>query len=202
MSQGDCHVVQHQNTFGAGLLTMTNAALVLFSVPVFLCVFCWAQAAKAAETAIEGLALVRLEGKKLYLEMDQVVSVGPNGASFVGLDDFGGEVFRISFDARGMLVGAAGEVRFAKKDKFAKLVSLPLSQKEFLEIISFDPGKSFTVVKQQSQICWHKPKTKDLFIGFDDFIKVKAGRWYPRHISIKHKKNSFDLKWIKFKRLM
>ena len=164
----------------------------LFSLPVV-----------ASPIDIQGLALVSINSKRVNLELDQAVLITEALATFVGFNDFGGEVFRISFSDKGMYIAAKGDLLYAKTNQFKKILSMPLTQEEFMKIMKFRfDDKVFKQTKKDKEtVVWEKKTKKKVLVTFQDFIKTQSNRLYPKRITISHKKNSFDLTWVKFKKV-
>lgn len=148
---------------------------------------------------LKGLALVTIKSRHINLEFEQAVKIDDSEAVFVGLDDFGGETFRIFFNRGGMIVSVDGKLIQSKGGKLKKILSLPLDQKEFLSIIKYQIPEGYLVTKNGKEIIWEKEKKKKLRVHFSDFIKNKRGIIYPMKILIEYKKNFIDFQWFKVK---
>ncbi|MBU0505130.1 hypothetical protein KJ708_03970 [bacterium] len=157
----------------------------------------------AGTADIQGLALVSINSKRVNLELDQAVLITDKTATFIGFDDFGGEVFRISFSDKGMYIAVKGELLYAKTNQFQKILSIPLTQEEFLQIMQFriDDNAFVERIKEDGVIVWKKKTHKKVSVIFRDFMKTKSKRLYPKKTTISYKKNSFDLTWVKFKKV-
>ena len=178
---------------------LTLSFLVVFLLSVSSLAF--SKAKSPRPFAIQGMAIVHIKTSKMDLEFEQAVFIDEGFAMFVAVDDFGIEVFRTTFNKQGMFFSVADQLKFAPEKKFKKVLSLPLSQKEFLQIIRYKNEGTFLEIKDGKNIVWQKPKKKKLEIHLSDFTRTKKGRKFPKHVVIKYKKNSFDLQWIKFKKL-
>lgn len=148
---------------------------------------------------IRGLAIVKIKSRRIDMEFEQAIVIEGNKATFVGLDDFGGEVFRIYFNRGGMTLSAGGSLLHTKGDKLKKILSLPLTQAEFLWIMKYQKPDGFVPISGESDVVWQKTKKKKLLVQFDGLKKTKQGRLYPDRIHIQYKKNYLDLEWIQVK---
>lgn len=150
------------------------------------------------DLSLKGLALVTLKSRRLNLEVEQAIVVKNQMAAFVGLDDFGGESFRLIFTPAGMTIVAGGQAMQTSGKKLKKIISLPLSQKEFLDIVAYQMQGGFTVKKENEKTYWTRDKKK-VVVEFSQFKKMgKRGR-FPWRVFIRHKKNSLKLDWMNLK---
>lgn len=146
---------------------------------------------------IRGLAVVKIKSRHVNSEWEQAIVIKGNRATLVGLDDFGGETFRIYFTKRGMTLSAMGHIVKAKPNKLKKILSLPITQDEFLNIMKYQRPEGFLVINENNETVWQKKNKKKLRVRFGDFKKNKLGKDYPQKILITYKKNYLDVEWIK-----
>jgi len=151
------------------------------------------------ENNISGLAIVNIQSKKVNLEFEQAILVDHDKAVFVALNDFGGETFRIIFQHKKMLIVTNEGVTETSGKKLKKILSLPLSQDEFLNIVRFKLDESFDVKNGDGKINWIHKKKKKMKILFEDFRKLSSNKLYPFHIRMEYKKNFLDFSWLKIK---
>lgn len=170
---------------------------------LFVLAFCFVHDAIAKDLSvtpiekIKGLSLVKIKSRRIQLELEQAVSVNDNNAVFVGLDDFGGEVFKLFFNEGGLMILADGQLFQTRGSGLKKILSLPISQSEFLSALKFESHENFEVTENKEQVEWSHLKKKNLKIVFTDFISINHQQRYPRHIVVSQKENFLDLKWIK-----
>lgn len=110
--------------------------------------------------------------------MDVAVKLNETGARFLALDDFGGVIFESSGNG------------------LPKILSLPLSEPEFLNIMKYELPPGFVAREGNGEAHWAHPKKKKLNIHFSEFIN-REGSDYPQKINIRYKKYYFDLIWLK-----
>lgn len=148
-------------------------------------------------SSLEGIALVKIQAKHFKMEFEQAVVVDDVTAMFVGLDDFGGELFKLLFSPSGLTILASGSITETKGNKLKKILSLPLTQNEFMQVIQYDMRQGFDISKSNDQVIWQHQKYKPLTIAFSDFKNIKKDIRYPNKIYIQYKNNYLDLTWIK-----
>lgn len=174
----------------------------------FTLVFSSVNLASAAENVcmgdIHGLALMTLKSKHVKLELEQAIQMTDDSANFVGLDDFGGEVYQMVFAPKSMsLVSGSGGFSSKKSKALKKITSLPLSQQDFLQILRAQMPDRFDLVSENDgKVIWHDIKNKKLNIVTEGSIQYKVKRQtcqLPARIDITFKKNTFSLKWISVK---
>lgn len=162
---------------------------------LLLCLF--SVAAQAFELDLKGLAIVRIKSKHIPdLMTEQVVLIRGEKANFVGLNDFGAVAFVVHFSGNRLTIDTLGGSRLETSGKKLKnILSLPLSQNEFLGIIRYDKPRDFREDCEKGVCSWMKRGKKTLGIAFSDFQPLKGFGDYPRRIILTYKKSIFDLKW-------
>ncbi|MBF0104305.1 MAG: hypothetical protein HQM16_03150 [Deltaproteobacteria bacterium] len=155
--------------------------------------------ADARATGLEGIALVKIKSKHVSMEIEQAVRVNDETALFVGLDDFGGEVFRLSFTPVGLLIIAGAALHQPGAGKLKKILSMPLTEQEFISVIRYQTAGGFDVINTDSKSVWTHKKHKDLQVVFDDFREQKKPLMFPEHFCIQFKGHYLDLVWKKIK---
>lgn len=147
-------------------------------------------------TTLKGIAVVRIKSAHLGENIfQQAVVVGPDGAQFVGLTDFGNVAFVVYFDGDELRLEIPGQATVHAGGKSLKrILSLPLNQDEFLHVICHSKPEGFKVAQDGDVETWTKLGEKKLAIHFSDFKKLGKSS-YPNHIVIGFKNNIFDLKW-------
>ena len=143
---------------------------------------------------ISGLALINLKNKKMSFSIDQAVILDDEGALFVGIDDFGGELFKLDFKKTRVEILSAGKIYYSKKNTLKRIISLPLTREEFLSLFYFKAPDTFKVVENT----WVHTKYKGLKIIFKDFIDIK-GKSIPKGFEITYKRNLFEFQWVSLK---
>lgn len=153
--------------------------------------------------SFDGLAVLNLKSRRIQLEAEQVVQVRGDTARFVGLDDFGGELYQLVFDKNGMaLVSSSGGFASKKSSALKKVTSLPLSQQEFLQILRFQRPQNFEEAIVNHNTIWTHPQKKHLKVQFEGKIEFTTGKvacLLPKNIDIIDKKNHFKLDWSSLK---
>lgn len=142
----------------------------------FLCVCFLATQVQAKD--IQGVAHITQKSRRSQIDMDVVVKLDETGARFLALDDFGGVIFDSS--GKGL----------------PKILSLPLSEPEFVHIMRYELPLGFVEREGNGEVYWAHPKKKKLNIHFSEFIN-QSGDSYPQKINIRYKKHYFDLIWLK-----
>lgn len=148
---------------------------------------------------IHGVASVEIKSKHFHVQTDQVIVIDRNQARFVGMDDFGGVSFEILFQKNELVFFSSEQIFQTKGEKLKKILSLPLSQDEFLKIIKHELPIGFVSVLNPTGEIWSDPrnsKKKKLRIHFSEFMN-RRGQRYPQRIRMECKKNFINLKWIK-----
>lgn len=149
-------------------------------------------------TEIRGVGVVKVNSRRAKGVWEQAVVITKSRAQFVGLDDFGGEIFHIDFNREGMVILAAGHVVGAPWDKLKRILSLPMSQEEFLSVLRYELPDGFSVVENKKDgVRWRKEKKKHLVVRFSRFFQAKRDLSYPGRILIQYKNNYFYLEWVK-----
>lgn len=153
--------------------------------------------------SFDGLAVLNIKNRRIQLEAEQVVQVRGDSARFVGLDDFGGELYQLMFNKNGMvLVSTSGDFASKKSSALKKVTSLPLTQQEFLQIMRFQRPPHFEETVVNHNIVWTHPQKKHLKVQFEgkiEFTKTKTSCVLPKHIDIIERKNHFKLDWSSLK---
>lgn len=147
-----------------------------------------------AVSSLEGVASVEVRSKRVLGEFDQAISIEGNKATFEGLSDFGTTSFRIQFTKSG-LVFLGGDKTMSSEKVLKKLLSLPLNQNQFMSIMRFEKPRDFHEEENESLV-WIQNGKKGVRVEFLPVLK-KAG--VPEGFTIRYKKNSFELKWLKIK---
>src|SRR3989338_4567826 len=99
----------------------------------------------------QGLALTSLVSKQMNLQIIQSVRIFSDHAEFVGVDDFGNPIFHIRFGSRGMQFYDGQSSYSVKKDHLKKIISLPISQQDFLSVLRFEPNHHFQIQKNKTK---------------------------------------------------
>jgi hypothetical protein len=147
---------------------------------------------------LRGIALVNITGKHVQLETNQVVSISHDRATFAALDELGGISFTVQFGAKTTtLVSPEGTTNLGRR-RLKTLLSLPLTKDELLSIIRHENSGGFTITTSADSESW--TKRSSVSVLYRDFLTATDGTTYPQHITITHKKNRFDLQWVKFER--
>lgn len=153
--------------------------------------------------SFEGLAILNIKSRRVQLEAEQVVQVRGDSARFVGLDDFGGELYQLFFDKKGMaLMSSSGGFASRKSSALKKITSLPLSQREFLQILRFQLPQGFKQSIVNHNTVWTNSQNKHLKVRFEGKIEFTMGKTVcllPKNIDILDKKNHFKLDWSSLK---
>lgn len=145
----------------------------------------------------KSLAIVKIQNKRIHLELENAIVIDADHAAFVGLDDFGGEVFRAQFEGEILSFLADGQILKTKPGRLKKIISLPLAQAEFLSILCYQIPSGFVETREGESVIWQNPKLKKLRITFSDFSKKQsAGQNLPQQIMIQNNKALFELKWL------
>ncbi|MCP5464583.1 MAG: hypothetical protein H7A33_06130 [Deltaproteobacteria bacterium] len=169
----------------------------IFGLVVFCC-FIFSVEAFAEQ--ISGLAQVQLNAKRIHFDVTQAILLTPDQADFLALDDFGGALFRVQFKGDKLFIlGTQDSGYQSNSGKLKKILSLPVTQKEFLQIMNYQKPEDFLLSVQNGVVIWESTKKNGLRAKFSDFRKLDAQRTYPRNIVLEFKKRSFRLSWTKLK---
>jgi len=169
---------------------MTHKRYILLSFLLLL----WSDSACAF--LHKGLAHIQIRNSRTVLELTQFVTLSDSAASFVNLDDWGTESFSLVFSGGTLqFVSPNGEADFKSKS-LKKLLSLPLTQDEFLAILRFEKPAGFSESIQDGVVSWKKPGYKKMQIVLQNFGTISSGK-KPADIRIEYKKNLFQLQWLK-----
>lgn len=148
----------------------------------------------ASAADFQGLALVTIHSKRVRLEIHQVISVVGERAVFAALDDFGGVPFVASFAGDRMSFLSTGGTVNAKGKKLKKILSLPLTQTEFLGILRHELPPGFSASSEGELEVWvkHGKKTRAIF---SEFVASDKATAYPFHILVEDGKFFFEIRW-------
>jgi hypothetical protein len=148
---------------------------------------------------LKGLARLEIQNRKINLEMDQAVIISDNLIEIHAIDDFGGTPFKIIFVQDSLQIWTNHKMYAAKGSKLKKILSLPLTQDQFMHILRYELPKGFQKTTQEQTELWQSDRHKKLKIQLSDFTS-KLDQVYPRIIEIRDRKNLFKLTWIEFKK--
>jgi hypothetical protein len=128
--------------------------------------------------------------------MEQAILIQGEEAHFMGLNDFGAVAFVVRFSGNRLTIDMpSGNHLETSGKKLKNILSLPLSQNEFLGVIRYERPRDFREVCEKGTCSWMKQGKKALSIVFSDFKSLKDFGNYPYRITLTYKKSIFDLKW-------
>ena len=148
-------------------------------------------------TSLKGLALVHIKSRRVKDQsFQQAVVIRDGDARFIGLDDFGGIAFELTFEGWQMRLDLPGTSVKASSKKLKKLLSLPVSKQDFLAILTHNKPDAWILRRENDAEVWQYLRHKKLQVTFSDFMLGPVETNYPKHIVISYKDHLFELKWL------
>lgn len=145
--------------------------------------------------SIKGLAVATVLGKKIEFQTVMYVDVNESRNQFYGIDNFGNVIFKIELSKKKISFLTAESQYSKKSKKLNRILSLPLKNTEFVNLVKFENQNQFEQIEKDGIQTWKLKRKKKILVKFSDFKKMDNGENFPYKMKITYKKAVFRLVW-------